>query len=342
VTPAVSTRVRNRRGRAPAAGADLPVEDQTDLVRAAEVEVLPDHLLEQHPPAGRPVEHLGQTELRLQDRDVIPVAGGPVCGGERVRQDPQPLAQQGVDLRRAQPAADRLQPGRVVAGGEPVVQRGEPHPGPARLPFGPLVPIEAQLGVVREVGAELQEERAEVGVHAVDVELVDHPGARHDPRVGRAGDRVAPLLCPEHPGLLLRSPDEQHPFRAGEPGQVLGGDVVLALTLGELDQRHVLVPAEPVDRRDEALADRVHQRRGRERRATVPAEEAHHTSRVLQPGLVDVQVHPVDALHLQRHMTGENISGSAGYRHHKLRSQVGPTGPPNRHGGPMTGSTLPV
>jgi hypothetical protein len=37
-----------------------------------------------------------------------------------------------------------------------------------------------------EVGAELDEERAEVFVHAVEVEMVDHPGRLHDPRVGTA------------------------------------------------------------------------------------------------------------------------------------------------------------
>ena len=41
---------------------------------------------------------------------------------------------------------------------------------------------------------------------------------------------------------------------------------------------------------------------------------------MLQPRLVDVQEHPVDALHLQRHVIGQHISDAAGYRHLKLRS----------------------
>jgi len=44
------------------------------------------------------VEHLGGRELHLQDRDVVAVAGLAVCAGERVRQEPQSVAQQGVDL----------------------------------------------------------------------------------------------------------------------------------------------------------------------------------------------------------------------------------------------------
>ena len=78
-----------------------------------------------------------------------------------MRQPGQPLAEQRVDLGGAQAVADRLQGGRVIDGGEGVVQRGEADPGLGGLPFGPLVAVDAQLGVEREVAAELEEERAE-------------------------------------------------------------------------------------------------------------------------------------------------------------------------------------
>jgi len=93
------------------------------------VEVVADDVFEEHPPGDRPVQDLGQGELGLQHGDVVEVAGLAVGGGERVRQACQPLAQQPVDLGRAEPVADRLDCGRVVAGGEPVVQRGMGDPG---------------------------------------------------------------------------------------------------------------------------------------------------------------------------------------------------------------------
>ena len=63
----------------PGVRADDPaVEDQLHLVGAAEVEVLADHLLEEQAAVHRPVEHLGERELGLQDRDVVAVAGLPV------------------------------------------------------------------------------------------------------------------------------------------------------------------------------------------------------------------------------------------------------------------------
>jgi len=83
------------------AGAHEPaVEDQADLVGASNIEVIPDDLLEEDPSRGGLVEHLGQGELGLQDRDLIPVAGCVVGVGEGVGQDRQPLVQQRLDMLR--------------------------------------------------------------------------------------------------------------------------------------------------------------------------------------------------------------------------------------------------
>ena len=62
--------------RGPRSLADnAPGEDEPDLVRAADVEVVADHLLEEDPSGYRLVENLGEGELGLQHRDLIPVAG---------------------------------------------------------------------------------------------------------------------------------------------------------------------------------------------------------------------------------------------------------------------------
>jgi hypothetical protein len=116
------------------------------------------------------------------------------------------------------------------------------------------VAVDAQLGVVGEVGAELQEERSEIGIDRIDVELVDHTGGLHDPRVGIPLD-VAAALSAEQVCLLLRSPDEQHPFFGGEPGKVLMHDIVFALPLGEIHPRHPLVAGEAVHRGAEGFGD---------------------------------------------------------------------------------------
>jgi hypothetical protein len=46
--------------------------------------------------------------------------------------------------------ADLLHRVHVVDRGEPVVQRGEPDPSLGGLAFGPLVAVDAQLGVIGE------------------------------------------------------------------------------------------------------------------------------------------------------------------------------------------------
>src|SRR5215218_3035603 len=324
-------------GFATAFADDAPIEDQADLVRAADVEVVMQHLLEEDPPRDGPVEHLGQGELRLQDRQLIAVAGGLVLGRERVGQDRQPFAQQRVDVFRAEAVADRLDSGHVLAGGEPVVQRLEPDAGLRGLAFGPLVAVDAQLGGVGEVGAELEEERAEVGVHAVEVEEVDERRRADQPGVATPGRLAVAALGAPHPGLLLGPADEQHPLLVGELRQELLREVVLALALGE---RHQLQPArgdEAVDVGDERLGHRIHQRRRGVVVAAVADEEALHPAAVGQSGLPHVEIHPVDALQLEDHMLVEDISDAARYRHDWLRSTGGQHGPPTALSGSYTG-----
>ena len=224
-----------------------------------------------------------------------------------MRQDPQPLIQQRPDVLLAQGITDRLQRRHVIDGGEGVVQRGEADPGPGGLPLGPLVAVEAQLGVEREVAAELEEERAEAVIDAVAVELVDHTGLQRDPRVGRAVVAAA-LAGPEQRDLLLRPADEQHAIGPGEPGQELLGHVVLALAPGEVDPGDLPLGGEGPHRPGERLGHRCQRRSGRHRHAQLPVDIADQPGRVLQLRDVDVQVHPVNALHLEGHMARQHIS----------------------------------
>src|SRR6202171_3173111 len=100
-----------------------PVEDQRNLVGAADVEVVADDLLEKDPTRDGAVHHLGQGELGLQDRDLWALAGGATPDADGMREYGQPLAQQGVDLLGSEPIADRLQRRGVLDRGGPVVQR---------------------------------------------------------------------------------------------------------------------------------------------------------------------------------------------------------------------------
>jgi len=60
----------------------------------------------------------------------------------------------------------------------------------------------------------------------------------------------------------------------------------------------------------EPLGHRQHQRRGDKLVPAVLAEEPVDALPVLQPRLAERQQHPVDAADLQRHVTGQDLSGS--------------------------------
>ena len=282
------------RGGALAATLDTAAEDQAGLVRAADVQVVADDLLEEDPPVHRGVEGLGEGELRLQDRQLVAVPGRGVAGGERVRQDAQPPGGQRLDLAGVQAIADRLHRGHVIDSGKRVVQRDKADAGLGGLPLGVLAAVDDQPPGIREVTRELHADRPEVFTGAVEVMLVDHTRGRDQPRVGGTGDRVTALDGPEHLLLFLRHariqhlPGHQPPVIEPGPLQVLPGDVVLALPLGEAHQVHAPGGDEMADIAGERRRHRGHQHRGREPVTPVPHEERGNPGAVLQPRLVKV------------------------------------------------------
>ena len=90
---------------------------------------------------------------------------------------------------------------------------------------------------------------------------------------------------------------------------VLLGDVVLALPLGERDQGDLFLLDEVIDGVDEGRAHGRHESRGGEGLAAVEAEEGGDTAIGLQPGLIDVEVHAIDAFDFQSHVVLEDIGG---------------------------------
>ena len=122
---------------------------------------------------------------------------------------------------------------------------------------------------------------------------------------------LVPLLGAEDGGLLLGLADEEHPFGAGKRRAVLGRDVVLALPLGEREQRDAVPLDEPLDGGDEGLADRVHQRGRREWVSAVVAQEPDDALLALQVGHVHVEVHAVDAFDFQGDVLAQDSGDGA-------------------------------
>ena len=133
-------------------------------------------------------------------------------------------------------------------------------------------------------------------VEAVEVVVVDHRRAPHDPGVGGARLGVAALLGAGHGGALLGLADEQHPLLEGGSSPVGQRQVVLALPLAERAQVDPLPLGEALDGLHEAAGHGSDGGRRDDREAQVVAYEPRDSAGVLEPGDVPVEVHPIDRL----------------------------------------------
>src|SRR5258705_12069565 len=150
VTPWVTTRVQNRARVRRRHGIvrlkiSLISSGKLDLLGAAEIEVLADHLFKEQAAVHGAVKHLCGRELRLQDREVIAVAGLAVGRCEGMRQQPQPFAQQGIDPGGGEAVADRLQTLGLGAAENAIVERFESNAFLRKLAVGISWPFRHSL-----------------------------------------------------------------------------------------------------------------------------------------------------------------------------------------------------
>src|SRR6201988_2481114 len=330
---------------------DPAIEDEFDLLRAAEIEVLADHLLEEQATVQRPVEDLGGGELRLQDRDIVAVAGLAVRSSEGMRQEPQPFAQQCIDLGGGKSVANRLQALGVGTLPDAVVEGLEGDAFLCELTLGVFMPVEAELGIERKVAAELEKERSKISIDGIDVIVVDHRAAAHDPRIRLSRFRVAAPFGPEHRGVLLGLADEHDPFLGRKAPQMLGHHLVLALSLAKLRHRNLALGYKVFQLRHEPSRHRAHQRGRRQRLAAMFPGKPDDPLFVLQPRHKDVEVHQVDPLNHEPYMMADDLGhtlcyhlpgpGRAGVatRRRLDRSSVLETGFTRARHEPATGAT---
>jgi hypothetical protein len=257
---------------------------------------------------ARRVEDDSAGDLHLPHRDLPPVPRVVILRPERQRQPVQPPLHEHVDRPGPEPVTDPLQRGRVIAGSEPVGQRGELEPGLVGLPLDPLVPVKPDLGRIGEPGADLNECRAEVPVPQVEV-VAGHPPVSLVERPPRCPGRGLALRRGPHPLELLGHADRRHPGPAGArlAGQVRLHDLELGLVLIELDPRDVVGIGERDHRPAEPVPHLPEQRRRGEREPQVPGQERHHLGTGLQDRHVGVEIDPVQALDIQHHMPVQHV-----------------------------------
>src|ERR1700732_629486 len=119
--------------------------------------------------------------------------------------------------------------------------------------------VNAELGVVRKVRTELEEEGAEVAVQGIDVVVIDHGRRTHNPGIVLAALLVVPLLGAKDRRFLLRLADEGHAFSLAELSPVAGSDIVLALPFLKCNQRNSFRFSKRLDASDKLPRDLSHQ-----------------------------------------------------------------------------------
>jgi hypothetical protein len=194
------------------------------------------------------------------------------------------------------------------------------------------VPVEPDLGRIREVGADLDEARPEVGV--ADVEVVDADAALLAEELKAHRLRLGGAVAGADDPLELLAGDDRHDPEAPLAlcGLQIGPHVVelaviptRAIRLFQVQDRDPLVVGEALDVAAEAVADRPQQRGRRDRLAQMARDEPHDLPTDLQARHVRIEIQPIDALDLQRHMTIENVVDVRHARHQRrIHHEAGP------------------
>jgi hypothetical protein len=131
---------------------------------------------------------------------------------------------------------------------------------------------------------------------------------------------VRSLLRAEDAGLLLGFAQKEDAFGCRELGPILRRNVVFALPFLEENDRDEVAINEGIDLIEILGRHRAHERRRSDRLLAVVAKEGRRHLVHLQPRLIDVEVHAVDAFDFQGHVITQDIGNRTRYAHGWLRS----------------------
>lgn len=277
---------------------DAAGEHGGDLVRSADADVVGHQRLEEAAGPAGIVEDQRAGRLDLAHRQLPPVAGLPVSGGERDGDGGDPAVEEAVHHPGPEAVADGLEPLRLVAGSKAVGECPKADPGLGGPAFGPLVAVDPDLGRIGEVRADLDEARPEIGIE--HVEVVDAHAAL---LLVEAELHVAVIRRPapaEDPLELLAGDDRHHPEapivlrRLQQRAHMVELAVTPAGAVRLLQPQHgdVVLVGEATDVSMEPVADLLEHRGRRERVPQVISQEPRYLTGDLQVRDIRVQVEP--------------------------------------------------
>ena len=166
-----------------------------------------------------------------------------------------------------------------------------------------LVAIDTEFGRMGKVGAELDKERSEVFIQAVEIVEVHIGAAVIDPWDRTA---IAKGLAHRsgHARLFLGNADKDHSLLMllFESAQPCLHNMVLALALFKPDQIDFVIEPKLHDRFHKGLGHLRELLGGGKAVSQIPAHKACNPRLAGQLGHVSIQIHPVNALQFQDHM----------------------------------------
>src|SRR5215831_3223235 len=214
---------RRRRG-----AGDATRKEQSDATGTAQIQILSNDGLEEMTTLNRTVEDLRAADFQLAQRDAVIKARGAIFGAQRPREAMRPPIEEGLNVARAECITGCLQSVWIGTREKAVVQTLESDSSPMQLLLDPLVPIQTDLKVVRDVGPDLDECRPPRIV--VDVEVVVIDGDRLSGEVERhAALRPTPFVGLERARFLLRDANDHDAFARRELRAIRRDDRVFVL-----------------------------------------------------------------------------------------------------------------
>src|SRR5215475_14023631 len=145
--------------------------------------------------------------------------------------------------------------------------------------------------------------------------MVHQGGGFDDPGIGALSRCIAALLSAIDRAFLLGFANEDHAFPVAEVFALLFGEVIFALAFLKGDERNPVVLGKALDGADELACDWLHQVSGGDFMSAVDPYELQCTFNGLKLRYVDIEVHPIDALHFQYNVLAQHLGDSLWYAH---------------------------
>src|SRR5213594_1012075 len=230
---------------------DRSAEDDRDLIRSADVEMIANDSFEPQPTGLRPVKHASVRHFKLAEGQRVYVTGAKIGRRERRRQPMHPAPEKTLDGLGAEPLANLLQGGGILTRPEAVIQCLVPNARMLKLPLGPFVSVEPQPDRERRVRVRLPKRSAPLRIPQVKVKVV-HERHLSAPIHVRVRSFLLPLPRPRCPSrrLFLADADQDYSVLSlACRGFKIGPcDRLLVLPLLELHDWNLVLLGETVDR----------------------------------------------------------------------------------------------